>query len=199
MDSLKWSVNAADEEQFKQIMGVKPALFRNALANIKAAKSVRDRGNYKTGLFASSIRYNGAQLAKMEKLLDEHILPYVDEHYWLPLYSMAMRSPEIEKKLGYRPQHGNSGRYDPKTGMPTRDPLPCWSLFTEGHVRCDGHLSACCFGSDEKFDIGDLNTHSFLEAWHSDVMRKARAAHIKTKEVGPSALKGSFCEVCVAY
>jgi len=199
LDSLKWSVNAADEEQFKEIMGVKPKLFRQALANIKEAKRVRDEGKFTTGLFASSIRYDGAQLVKMEKLLAERILPYVDEHYWLPLYSMAMRSPEIEKKLGYTPMHGNSGRYDPKTGLPTRDPLPCWSLFTEAHVRCDGHMSACCFGSDEKFDVGDLTSDTFMNAWHGERMRKARRAQIRTMTEGPDALKGTFCEVCVAY
>ena len=199
LDSLKWSVNAADEEQFKEIMGVKPALFRQALQNIKDAKVVRDGGGYKTGLFASSIRYDGEQLNRMEKLLDEHVRPYVDEHYWLPLYSMAMRAPEIERKLGYKPMHGNSGRYDVKTGLPTRDPLPCWSVFTEGHVRCDGHLSACCFGADEKFDVGDLTKQSFMDAWHSEAMRKLRRAQIETKTCGPAALKGTACEVCVAY
>jgi MoaA/NifB/PqqE/SkfB family radical SAM enzyme len=199
LDSLKWSVNAADEAQFREIMGVKPALFRQALAHIAEAHAVRVRGGYKTGLYASSIRYDGEQQQKMEAMLKAFILPYVDEHYWLPLYSMAMRSAEIEAKLGYRPTHGNSGRFDPKTGQPTRSGLPCWALFTEGHVRHDGHLSLCCFGADDKFDIGDLNAQSFMQAWHSDIARRARAAHLRTQTEGPKALSGSICDVCVAY
>jgi hypothetical protein len=199
LDSLKWSVNACDEAQFRQIMAVKTSLFRQALANIKRAKEIRDSGGYQTGLFASSIRYDGEQLSKMEALLDKHIRPYVDQHYWLPLYSMAMRSEELKQKLGYTPTHGNSGRYDTATGLPTRDPLPCWSVFTEGHVRCDGHLSACCFGSDEKFDVGDLTRQSFMDAWHGERMRVLRRAQIRTKTEGPDALRGTACEVCVAY
>lgn len=199
LDSLKWSVNAADVVQFKQVMAVKPQLFLNALSHIKRAWEVRAIGGYKTGLFASSIRYDGEQQEKMEALLKSHVLPYVDEHYWLPLYSMAMRSAEIKAKLGYTPTHGNSGRYDPETGLPTRSGLPCWSVFTEGHVRVDGHMSACCFGSDERFDVGDLKTQSFMEAWNSPGMRAIRAAQIRTQTEGPGALKGTICDVCVAY
>lgn len=199
LDSLKWSINAADAAQFRQLMGVKPSLFRDALANIRLAYEGRRRGGYHTGLFASSIRYDGEQQRRMEALLAEHVLPYVDEHYWLPLYSMAMRSSELKAKLGYTPTHGNSGRYDPKTGLPTRSPLPCWSVFTEGHVRVDGHMSACCFGSDEGFDVGDLTRESFLHAWHSEAMRTIRAAQIRTQTEGPAALKGTICDVCVAY
>lgn len=199
LDSLKWSINAADVEQFEEIMAVKPKLFWNALSNVKKAKIIRDKESYPTKLYASSIRYDGEQLVKMQTLLDNYVLPYVDQHYWLPLYSMAMRSSEIQKKLGYMPMHGNSGRYDTKTGQPNRDPLPCWSAFTEGHVRCDGHLSACCFGSDAKFDVGDLNKQSFMEAWNGPALRSLRRAQINTKEFGPDALKGTPCEVCVAY
>ena len=199
LDSLKWSVNAADEEQFRRIMGVKPALFRTALKNVRAAWEMRRAEGRKTGLYASSIRYDGEQLQRMERLLDQHVRPYVDEHYWLPLYSMAMRSRELEEKLGYTPQHGNAGRYDPATGRPTRDPLPCWSVFTEGHVRCDGHLSACCFGADERFDVGDLARERFLDAWTSEKMRVLRRAQLRTAVEGPAALKGTACEVCAAY
>lgn len=199
LDSLKWSVNAADPAQFERLMGVKPRLFERALSNIRAAYEVRRKGGYATGLYASSIRYDGAQQAKMEALLKARVIPYVDEHYWLPLYSMAMRSAEFKAKLGYSPTHGNSGRYDPRTGLPTRPPLPCWSVFTEGHVRVDGHMSACCFGSDSRFDVGDLARESFLDVWHGAEMRRIRAAQVRTEREGAAALKGTICDVCVAY
>jgi MoaA/NifB/PqqE/SkfB family radical SAM enzyme len=199
LDSLKFSINAADFEQFEKIMGVKSHNYMKALENLRLAREIRDAGGYKCGIYASSIRFDGDQQEKMDALLKEHVIPFVDEHYFLPLYSMAMRSAEIEQKLGYKPMHGNSGRFDTKTGLPTRTGLPCWALFTEGHVRSDGHLSACCFGSDQRFDVGDLNKQSFMDAWNGEAMRDIRTAHIKAKTEGPEALKGSFCEVCVAY
>ncbi len=199
LNSLKWSVNAADDEQFQRIMGVKAALFHAALANIKSAWRLRQMGDFKTGLYASSIRFDGAQLEKMERLLDEHVRPYVDEHYWLPLYGMSLRAEEMKRKLGYVPTHGNSGRYDPATGKPTRSGLPCWALFTEGHVRYDGHVSLCCFGADDRMDVGNLHEQSWMEVWRGEPLRAVRRAQLRTAQEGAAALKGTPCEVCVAY
>jgi MoaA/NifB/PqqE/SkfB family radical SAM enzyme len=199
LDSLKWSVNAADPEQFAEVMGVKPQLFYKALDNIHCAHVMRENGRYATRLYASSIRYDGEQQVRMEALLESRVLPFVDQHYYLPLYGMAMCSEEIKSKLGFTPTHGNAGRLDNQTGAPNRQPLPCWSAFTEGHIRVDGGMSVCCFGSDEKFDAGNLNEMSFMDAWHSPKFQEIRAAQIRTIVEGPGALKGTMCDVCVAY
>lgn len=188
LDSLKWSVNAADERQFAAVMGVAPKLFRRALANIKAAWAVRNANGYQTGLYASSIRYDGVQQQKMEALLAEHVRPYVDEHYWLPLYSMGAFATERERELGFRPTAGNQGRLGA-----LRDPLPCWSAFTEGHVTAQGKLSACCFDATANWTMADLTQTSFMDAWNSPAFVRLRAAHLKRD------VRGTVCEQCVAY
>ena len=188
LDSLKWSVNAADERQFEKIMGVSRRLFRRALDNIKSAWDVRARGGYQTGLYASSIKYDGAQQEKMEQLLTERVRPYVDQHYWLPLYSMGAFATKREQDLGYRPTAGNQGRIEA-----LREPLPCWSAFTEGHVTADGKLSACCFDATANWTMGDLTRQSFMDAWNSKPFVALRAAHLR-KDVC-----GTVCEKCVAY
>jgi len=188
LDSLKWSVNAADEEQFEKIMGVSGKLFHRALANIESAWALRKAGGYETGLYASSIRYDGEQQARMEALLDSHVRPYVDQHYWLPLYSMGAFATSRERQLGYRPTAGNQGRIDA-----LRDPLPCWSAFTEGHVTAEGKLSACCFDATAHWTMGDLNKVPFMEAWNSAPFVKLRAAHLKRD------VRGTVCENCLAY
>jgi MoaA/NifB/PqqE/SkfB family radical SAM enzyme len=108
LDSLKWSINAADEQQFEKIMGVAGKLFHTALDNVGSAWEVRQRGGYKTGLYASSIKYDGEQQAKMERLLTECVRPWVDEHYWLPLYSMGARVSSATAPR--RATRGGSGR-----------------------------------------------------------------------------------------
>jgi MoaA/NifB/PqqE/SkfB family radical SAM enzyme len=188
LDSLKWSVNAADEAQFEQVMGVSGKLFHRALENIGAAHAARKRGGWKTGLYASSIRYDGEQLERMQALLKERVLPYVDQHYWLPLYSMGAFATQRESELGYRPTAGNQGRLDA-----LRAPLPCWSAFTEGHVTAEGKLSACCFDATANWTMGDLTKQSFMEGWNSAAFAKLREAHIR-KDV-----RGTVCEQCIAY
>jgi hypothetical protein len=188
LDSLKWSINAADEAQFEQVMGVSGKLFGRALDNVRSAWQLRQAGGYATGLYASSIRYDGAQQERMEALLAERVRPWVDEHYWLPLYSMGAFATQREKELGYRPTAGNQGRLGA-----LRAPLPCWSAFTEGHVTAEGKLSACCFDATANWTMGDLSKVSFLDAWNSAPFMALRAAHLR-KDV-----RGTVCENCVAY
>ncbi len=188
LDSLKFSINAADHAQFKEVMGVKPALYEAAFTAIQHARRMRDLKRYKCGIYASSIRYDGEQQEKMEALLKERVLPFVDEHYWLPLYSMGSLATQREAELGYKPTAGNQGRLGA-----LREPLPCWSAFTEGHVTADGHLSACCFDADSRWKMGDLNNTSFMRAWHSPSFIALRQAHLR-KDV-----TGTPCEECVAY
>ena len=188
LNSLKWSVNAADEAQFEQIMAVSGKLFTRALNNIEAAWTIRERGGYRTGLYASSIRYDGAQQTKMESLLAAKVLPFVDQHYWLPLYSMGAFATQREAELGYRPTAGNQGRLGA-----LRAPLPCWSAFTEGHVTAEGKLSACCFDATANWTMGDLTGQSFMDAWNSPAFVALREAHLR-KDVS-----GTLCEACLAY
>ncbi|MDH3588756.1 MAG: radical SAM protein [Gammaproteobacteria bacterium] len=188
LDSLKFSINACDDTQFAEIMGVKPSLYTKALQAVRSARRIRDENGYTTRLYASSIQYDGEQEQRMAALVAAHVAPFVDEHYYLPLYSMGAVATEREEELGYRPTAGNQGRIG---GLVA--PLPCWSAFTEGHVRHDGQMSLCCFDADGRFRVGDLHEHSFMEIWHSAKFQAVRRAHLG-KDVS-----GTVCEDCVAY
>jgi hypothetical protein len=193
LDSLKFSINAADMDQFAEVMGVKPKLYEQALVNLKQAYEIRERCGYKTKVYASSIKYDGEQQERMEDLVRERVEPFVDEHYWLPLYSMGSVATQREKELGYRPTAGNQGRLG---GLVK--PLPCWSAFTEGHVRADGLVSLCCFDADcfdadGRFQVGDLHKNSWMEIWNNEEFQRIREAHLKED------LTGTVCEECVAY
>lgn len=199
LDSLKWSVNCYDAEQFKQITGRGPDTFEQAFVNIKRAFDGRNMNGHNTALYASSILYEGEQKEKMQTLLDARVIPFVDQHYWLPLYQMSMYKEKMKEDLGYIPTAGNCGRIDETTMLPTRHPIPCWCAITEGHVRYDGGLSACGFGADDKFDMGLLDGTNFMRQWNSPKFISLREAQFKTLTEGQDALKGTPCEVCVAY
>ena len=121
----------------------------------------------------------------MRALVDE-IRPYVDEHYWLPLYGMSGAA----KAAGWKPKPGNPGRLDNMRA----EPLPCWAVFTEAHVTADGMLAACCFGTglDGDLAMADLKTTPFADAWNSASFQTLRAAHL-AKDV-----TGTACESCAA-
>ena len=144
LHSLKWSVNSYDLDQFMEMCGGTEKQWLAQQANIADAWTTRNRGNYDTILSASSIQYGPDQKFAMQGYLDDCVIPYVDKHYWLPMYSMSMYREKVRKDTGYVSSIGNMGRIDDDTQLPNRSPLPCWTAFTEGHVRADGGLSAGC-------------------------------------------------------
>lgn len=191
LDSLKFSLNYADESQFKAIAKVKGALYATMMANIRAARAVRDRVESETGhrcgLYASYIEYDGEQGARMNEVVAQ-VRPMLDEVYALPLYSQAELVGDTQRERGWAVTAGNRGRL-----AALRDPLPCWAVFTEGHITWDGKLSACCFDHDGRFHMGDLVDAGFMQAWNSPAYQALRAAHLR-KDVC-----GTVCESCVAY
>ena len=184
LDSLKFSINFTDAEQLADVAQVSGRMWRRAIDNLKAARRVRDEGGYKCGIYASSIAFDGEQGEKMRAVVEE-IRPFVDEHYWLPLYGMSGAS----KAAGWKPQPGNPGRLDAM-----RDPLPCWAVATEGHITHDGLLAACCFGDglDGGLVMADLKEVGFMEGWNSEKFQALRRAHF-AKDV-----RGTACEACMA-
>jgi len=181
LDSLKFSLNYADEQQFIDIAAVKPALFPKIAEHVKGAYKVREEGGYDCGVYASFIQYDVIQDTKMNDYLDD-VRPYVDELYGLPLYNQAALIENDEWAF----VQGNRGRLDN-----LRDSIPCWSIFTEGHISSDGRLSACCFDHDNRFNMGDLTKLSFMEAWHSQPFQELRKSHLEKN------VDGTICEECV--
>jgi radical SAM protein with 4Fe4S-binding SPASM domain len=188
LDSLKFSLNFYSAAQLAEIAKVSPHFWRRAIENLKLARAIRDEGNgnqsFKCGLYASSIAFDGEQGDRMRAVVEE-IKPYVDEWYALPLYGMSGAS----KAAGWKPQPGNPGRLENM-----RDPLPCWSVFTEGHITKDGLVSACCFGNGatDSLCMGDLKEQPFMQIWNNEKYRDLRQAHLN-KDVSKTA-----CAECAA-
>jgi hypothetical protein len=184
LDSLKFSINFYAKEQLAEVAQVSDRFWQKAIDNLIEAKRIRDEGGYKCGIYASSIAFDGEQGERMRDVV-RTIKPYVDEHYWLPLYGMSGAS----KASGWVPKAGNPGRLDA-----LRESLPCWAVFTEAHITTDGLLAACCFGSGIGGDLimADLKEVSFREGWNSQAFRELRRAHL-FKDVSKTA-----CAECAA-
>jgi organic radical activating enzyme len=89
LDSLKFAVNAYEPEELAAVAGVDPEEFHVIVRNVQDARRVRDEiereSGHRCALYASSLLIDDLQKDRMAPALAE-IVPYVDEHYWLPLY-----------------------------------------------------------------------------------------------------------------
>lgn len=193
LDSLKFSYNYSSPEQFKEVTNVKGELWFDVRRNMIDARIERDawfdKSGHRCGLYASYIQYDDGQNKAMQPAIN-WLKGVVDEVYALPLYNQA---GYCTKKLqehheDWLPTAGNMGRVG---GLVP--PLPCWALFSEGHVSWDGHLTGCCFSHTPDFDFGDLNEMAFMDAWNSGEAQTLRLANL-AKDV-----RGTACEHCVAY
>ena len=193
LDSLKFSFNYADETQFARVTRVKASLYEKVRANVHAARIVRDKVEAETGhrcgLYASYIQYDGEQAAAMEETA-AWLGQFVDEVYALPLYNQAgLCKQKLQTDAEEWAQTaGNMGRIG---GLVA--PLPCWALFSEGHISWNRALTGCCFSHVPDFDFGNLDEMSFLEAWNSSAAQALRKASLSKDVRGPP------CEHCVAY
>lgn len=182
LDSLKWSVNFYDKDQFSAMCGVKSSLFDITLNNIKSAYYLRNILKAKTKLYASSIRFNDDHVIKMQSLLKEKVIPYVDEHYWLPMYSMGIENVNKD----FQPMGGNPGRYDHQVPV-----VPCWQLFTETHITSEGLVTACCDDCTGEWVMGDLKQQSFMDIWHCSSFRELRRKHLEND------VTETMCKICL--
>ena len=188
LDSLKFSLNYADGDQFEEIARVKRSLFDRMLSNMRAAKAVREHVEHhlghRCGLYASYIEYDGDQGERMREMV-EKMRPFVDEIYALPLYGQA--GPQDSPLKGkMKPIGGNTGR----AANPV-DALPCWAVIREGHITWDGKLSACCWDHNDGLTMGDLTQTPFMEAWNSEKFQALRQAHLS------GDVHGTPCESCI--
>ena len=181
LDSLKFALNFADARQLASATHAQVSLDA-IVDNVRAARRVRDAVKRASGhecrLSASSLDFDAGQRARMAPLL-EVIAELVDEHYWLPHFGRSDLAPV-------------DGVGSASTAIACK-PSPCWTLFTEAHVRADGRLSACCLDASDRFVMADLNESSFASAWHSEPFRALRSAHLR------GDLAGTACEHCIAF
>jgi len=178
LNSIKFSYNYTNGRQLREVAHVPEKIFENLVFNIKEARRIRDENGFDCGIYASSIKFDGEQQKRMEEAV-EIIKPFVDEHYWLPQYSFGAQTDFGEQVLG------NPGRL-----ANLREPLPCWTIFKEGHVTASGSVALCCFDVHNKWCAGNINDTTFMEAWHSPKAQELRKAHLEKNA------RGTACENC---
>ncbi len=195
LDSLKFSVNATSARTYAELARCSENLFHLLLNNIKKAwetrRKVFEETGHACGIFASSINFQGDEAETMRSFLEEHVFPYVDEWYLLPVYQMGGGRviTQLDEIGSTGPVAGNISRIGA-----ARSPLPCWPVFNATHVRWNGDVYACCFPAPAPGQVmGNLNEESFEKIINGPKYRALRLAHMGED------VRGTACEKCIAY
>ena len=183
LDSLKFSVNFYDEDDYYKNTGIKDGWMRqyinircvyNFIANDRLSKSPK----YKTKIYASYIeRETQEEDEIMKNYIKNFIKPLVDECYELPLYNQACFK-RTHKYVGNMGRLGN-----------LVNPIPCWGVFRKPNITVDGHMTLCYFDFESEFICGDLKEQSFMECWNSKFAQELRQQHINNEIIHPRCKK----------
>lgn len=70
--------------------------------------------------------------------------------------------------------------------------LPCLRLWNSLSICWDGKVTACCYDSDEKLVIGDLNKETIEEIWKGEKLNNLRKLHLNG-----NVDKVPLCKECI--
>lgn len=76
--------------------------------------------------------------------------------------------PTLEEYSRYQKQA--DGTYTIKNKLENK----CWKLWHSCVVTWDGKIVPCCFDKDAKYEMGDLNKHTFENIWNNPAYAKFR-------------------------
>lgn len=176
LDSIKFSIDAADDELYAKIR--RGGNFTKVLDNIKTLRELRDAEKSGLRMFALFIimQENLHQLA----MFKEKVGPFVDEIQYTVINNSAgrMSKGDFEKSL--------IGEFDApnKLGI-------CANPWTRLVITWDAYVSMCCidFGLDMK--IGKYEKGNLASLWHSESACGVRKAMLEgRRDELPSICKG---------
>ena len=159
LNSIKYSINAADRESYKRLHGKDD--WGKVIENLKAADAIRKEVNPDIGIFVSFIECCYTQ--GHGERLKEQIAQWVDKVYVL--------------------QGTNQGgsMYDElQSGIVQRNTTKaCAMIFNRFHVTPEGFLTACCVDFDNDLVVADLRTMSLKDAWNCEAFVALRRQHLR--------------------
>lgn len=178
LDSVKFSINAIDREEYKLIHGADD--FDIVINNIKDLIQWRNVNKVKLKIMVSYIatRYTQRPLKEIELFFK----PLCDEIAVMPVTNAGGLNAAGMKYLSCE-----DGIYEFEAALH----LPCHYLFDTVTVTYEGYLTACCIDFQNYLAYADLKETTLKDAWNNETIRKLRRQHIEKR------LGNNLCHNCI--
>ena len=167
LDSIKFSINAANEQTYHRIHGKDD--FNTVIDNLRFIKEYRDKHSFSMRI---GVSYVVTDDNRNEKNIAVQLLtPLVDDLIFA--------------------EQGNQGGYMNENNVPPIMRVPCSMLFKRFHVSHEGYYTMCCVDYQNYLAVADLNNVSLAEAWTSELAVEMRKRHIDRR------IEGTLCHNCI--
>lgn len=187
LDSLKFSVNAGDRETYALTHGIDE--FEDVMSNIEAVAAYRERTGRPSNLFVSFVDTDISRPTLDS--LKRRIGHLVDQ---VVVYPFVITGTPLKLRIerdGTRRPFRDYDDVDPQRYAELKVEAPCSSLWNYLNVTVEGYLKACCTDFNNDLVVGNLNSSSLLDAWHSPEFQAFRRRHIEGN------VAGTLCDGCI--
>lgn len=179
-DSIKFSINAHNKEDFKTVHGYDD--FEKVISNLKWIFNYRNETKAKMGVYVSSVSSSKTQIAKnIEKTITDHCDNFDIRDVSNQGGSM-MELNETEEIID-----GNILGSLKKEEYTSR----CIYPFNRVVINPYGYVVACTADFHNMLEIADANRNSLADIWKSNEFKYLRKKHLKQD------YEGIFCDKCL--
>lgn len=178
LDSIRFSVNACNREQYKEIHGRDD--FDKVCENIRFLAEYREKCKSNIAISLSCVitrKTDGIQDA-----IYEQFSKFVDDIIFLPVLVMPAMKEELRDYI-----------FEKDLTPTINENFTCKSVFDGMYIDAKGDVLVCCQGYGEEGAVAyQLSDGIDLEkAWESPVYQKYRKIFLER-----DSLKGTICEHC---
>ena len=178
LDSIKYSINSATQENYKIIHGKDD--FEKVKKNVENVFNWINKNNIKLQLLAS-FTYTKKTVSEIP-LYKKIFGKFFEDIKFFPAGSQGGRINNIIEQISTDNMIKNESEIE-----------PCEMLWNRVHLTCEGFLTACCI--DYELDLVYANFKDSKEKlnalWNNSIMKKLRKKHIEKK------LDNIVCKNCL--
>lgn len=167
LDSIKFSFNAVNAEEYSLIHGTSKNYFTRVKDKINRIAQYIYTKNFSTSMYISCVVSKKSQII-LDKLKD--IFPeYIDEIVLYEQGNQAGQFPGFAKNKDYI----------------------CYMPFNFMRLDSSGKINICCVDFDGFLDIGIYQKNKLNELWNSDIYKEIR------KNMMNHNMAGTLCNRCI--
>ena len=180
-DSIKFSINANNKEDFKRVHGYDD--FEKVLNNLKWIYDYRNKNKISMGIYVSSVK--NSRSLNDETNIEKFIKPFCDDFSYRDISNQGGSMMELNKTEKIK--KGNPLGSLKKDEQISR----CVYPFNRIVIDSYGFVVACTADFHKKLQIGSVKEKSLKELWISEEFKYLRKKHLDNK------YEGLFCNKCL--
>lgn len=173
LDSIKFSINSIEKENYKNMQGVN--CFEKVVENLRNTYYIKKSQYPNKKVYVPYVK------TKMNNYKDDEIKHFFEEYCDGVLIQEVRNQGGLISNIEKLKINNHENIYN----------LPCFYPFNTVIVTCEGYITACCMDFQNYLVYGNLNEKKLQDIWNNDVIQELRRKHLNGK------IEDTICKNCI--